>query len=313
MDPLVFEPYFRPQVWGARRLEEVLRKRLPPDGPFGESWEISGHPLHVSRVAEGPHRGAGLDELWARFAADWTGSLAPPPRFPWLLKFLDCDELLSVQVHPDDAAAARLLPGESGKTEAWLVLHADPDAQIYAGLLPGVTRADLERHLDAGTVGQCLHAFRPQPGDFLFLPAGTVHAAGGGLVFLEIQQSSDATFRLFDWNRLGTDGRARALHRAEALECIDWSAGPLAPLRTNDTRLAACTHFTVSRHRLSGTLEIPGHSRMSLWAVVSGQAELSAPAGSYRRAFGRGETVLVPGNPAAFQWNALRATLLSVE
>ena len=320
MEPLVFEPFFRPQVWGGRRLERLLGKRLPPEGRFGESWEVSAHPLHVSRVAEGPQRGAGLDELWGRFAGDWVGRGPVPPRFPWLVKFLDCDELLSVQVHPDDAAAGRLVPGESGKTEAWLVLHAEPGARIFAGLLPGTTGSQLARHLEAGTVSECLHAFAPRAGDFVFLPAGTVHSAGGGVVLLEIQQTSDATFRLFDWNRPGPDGRPRALHGREAMDSIDWSLGPVSPLRSvggaDCEQLVACEHFCLKRYRVTESLPLAPGGQMSVWAVVGGEAELAGQHGGYRRTFGLGATVLVPGLSEGFSWTvrgAGPATLVGVE
>src|SRR5262249_26771110 len=153
MEPLIFEPFVRPMVWGGRRLESVLSKPLPAAGAFGESWEISGHPQHVSRVAEGAFRGATLGDLCTHHCRKLFGDAAPnDARFPLLIKFLDCHEHLSVQVHPTDELAARLTPGESGKTEAWVILEADADARIYAGLLPGATRADVERALAAGNV-----------------------------------------------------------------------------------------------------------------------------------------------------------------
>lgn len=324
MDPLVFVPFFRPQVWGSRRLEQLLGKRLPPAGRYGESWEVSGHPLHVSRVAEGPFRGRGLDELWGRFGAEWYGPGPVPDHFPWLLKILDCDQLLSVQVHPDDAAASRLAPGESGKTEAWLVLYAEPDARIYSGLLPGMTRAQLQQHLEAGTVGQCLHEFVPQAGDFLFVPAGTVHAAGGGLVMAEIQQTSDATFRLFDWNRLDPQGRPRPLHTDQALEAIDWNRRPAEPMRSPAggvpregvlcESLVDCPYFRAERYQFAGRLPLAGEGRMSLWMVVAGQAELAGLGRAYRRLARAGECVLVPASAVALAWTSIGgpATLLAV-
>ncbi len=208
MDPLVFESYLRPQVWGGRRLAE-LGKALAP-GAYGEAWEISAHKHHPSRVLEGPLRGMTLAELWDSRARELYGShRAPPPRFPLLVKFLDCRELLSVQVHPSDELVRELAADEAGKTETWVILDTEPGARIYAGLKPGVTRQDVLRHLDSASVADCLHSFVPKAGDCLFLPAGTVHAVGGGVLMAEVQQSSDATFRLFDWNRPGPDGRLR--------------------------------------------------------------------------------------------------------
>jgi mannose-6-phosphate isomerase len=224
MSPLTFVPHFRPQVWGGRRLETVLGKPLPAEGRFGESWELSDHKLHQSRVATGPLAGQTLAEVWR--SDDPRGASA----FPLLVKWLDCDELLSVQVHPTDSLAQKLLNEPRGKTEAWVIVYAEPDARIYAGLKPGVDQAELESRLDEGTVADCLHSFAPVCGDVVYIPAGTVHAAGGGIVMAEVQQTSDATFRLFDWNRPGPDGKPRALHREQALACINWSAGPVNPL-----------------------------------------------------------------------------------
>src|SRR5262249_19325002 len=149
--------------------------------------------------------------------------------FPWLVKYLDARDWLSVQVHPDDEAVRRLWPGEGGKTEAWFVLAAAPESKIYAGLLPGVDEPALRKALATGTVADCLHQFRPRPGDCLFLPAGTVHAVGGGVLLAEVQQTSDATFRLFDWNRVDAQGRPRSLHVEQALACINWRQGPVLP------------------------------------------------------------------------------------
>src|SRR5262245_26444494 len=176
MEPLIFEPYLRPMVWGGRRLATALGKSLPTEGTYGESWELSGHPQHVSRVADGPLRGMSLAELCTTHTAELFGKTKSAARFPLLIKLLDCHDWLSVQVHPNDELAAQLVPGESGKTEAWVIIEAGPTARIYAGLRPGTTRADVERHLAAGTVDQCLHSFTPRAGDCVFLPAGTVHA-----------------------------------------------------------------------------------------------------------------------------------------
>jgi mannose-6-phosphate isomerase len=311
MEPLLFEPYLRPQVWGGRRLQTLLGKPLPAEGTFGESWEVSAHPHHVSRVAEGPLRGALLSELCAERGRDLFGAASPAGRFPLLVKLLDCNDLLSIQVHPTDELAARLLPGEMGKTEAWVVLAAEPTARIYAGLQPGVSRADLERHLTEGTTDRCLHSFSPQPGDCVFLPAGTVHAVGGGVLMAEVQQTSDATFRLFDWNRPGSDGKPRALHLRESLESINWSAGPVRPVEPvalpelpaggHGERLVRCRYFELDRFTLDGAWALPSAGRLSLWLVLDGQAELRSAAG-YRRALRGGETVLVPASAEALSW-----------
>src|SRR5258707_184732 len=173
--PLRFQPFLRPMVWGGQRLRQVLGKSLPPGQPFGESWEISDHPLHTSVTAGGPWAQYTLRQLMER---ERDGLLGPASeshtRFPWLVKFLDACDWLSVQVHPDQQAVARLWPGEGPKTEAWFVLEAAPGSRIYAGLLPGVDEARLRAALGEGTVVDCLHQFEPQARKCLFLPAGNL-------------------------------------------------------------------------------------------------------------------------------------------
>ena len=189
-----------------------------------------------------------------------------------------------------------------GKTEAWVVLEVGADAKIFAGLLPGTTRTQLEGHLTRGTVDGCLHSFTPRPGDCVFLPAGTVHAVGGGVVMAEVQQSSDATFRLFDWNRPETHGKPRALHLPESLASIDWEKGPVQPVRGTPIdappgiraeNLVQCRYFVLDRYYLDSPMQLPTSGEMSIWMMISG-AQLGSESGSYMRMFRRGETVLLP-------------------
>ena len=230
--PLRFTPYLRPMVWGGRRLAKDLGKVLPTNDLYGESWEVSDHPLHRSIVTAGPATGQSLRQLMETERQPLLGPAAARHAvFPWLVKFLDARDWLSVQVHPDDEAVRTLWPGEAGKTEAWFVLDAKPGSKIFAGLLPEVDEPALRAALTAGTIAECLHAFEPRPGDCLFLPAGTVHAVGGGVLLAEVQQTSDATFRLFDWNRRDSQGKSRKLHVEEALASIDWPRGPVQPVR----------------------------------------------------------------------------------
>jgi mannose-6-phosphate isomerase len=322
MDPLVFEPFFRPQPWGGRRLESLLGKRLPPEGRFGESWELSTHPLHVSRVAEGPLAGCSLTDLCSPCPEDRLGpAVKALSDFPLLVKFLDCDGLLSVQVHPNDAQARELLGEPCSKSEAWVVLAAEPKATVYAGLKQGVARADVERATATGTIPELLHSFAPQVGDCIYLPAGTVHAAGGGLLLAEVQQPSDATFRLYDWGRVGLDGRPRELHLEQALRCIDFAAGPVRPVvpkavpEGGRERLVASPHFELSRYRLAEPLDWQAE-RPTVWLVVEGRAELTCRQTGYRRTCGRGDVLLVPAAQhckTGFFWRPIaQATLLRV-
>jgi mannose-6-phosphate isomerase len=228
--PLRFESFLRPMVWGGRLLER-LGKQLPTGENYGESWEVSDHPLAPSVVAEGPWKGTTLRSLMTDHAEALLGKSGRANRvFPWLIKFLDAHDWLSVQVHPDAEAVRTLWPGEGPKNEVWFVLEAQPGSLIYAGLLPGIGPAELRAALAHGTVADCLHRFSPRRGDFLYLPAGTVHAVGGGVLLAEIQQTSDATFRLFDWDRRDSQGNRRKLHIEEALACIDWKRGPVKPV-----------------------------------------------------------------------------------
>jgi mannose-6-phosphate isomerase len=315
LEPLVFEPYLRPQVWGGRRLETMFGKRLPGPGGYGESWEVSGHPHHVSRVTDGPLAGTTLNELCRQFPRELFGQTVPPDGgFPLLVKLLDCHDLLSIQVHPNDEQAGRLTIGERGKTEAWVVLAVEPGGRIYAGLKPGVTRKVLEQHLSSGTMEACLHIIEPKVGDCVYIPAGTVHAMGGGIVVAEVQQSSDATFRLFDWNRVGTDGRPRQLHLTESFASIDFSRGPIRPasptpltdVPTNccGESLVRCDYFALDRYRLGQNLSVPYSNQLSIWMVVSGAPVLRG--GGYRRTFSPGQTVLVPAYARDLRWEGSR-------
>lgn len=314
MEPLVFEPYLRPLVWGSRLLGERFHKRLPDDhATFGESWELSGHPDHVTVVAEGPLAGSKLTDLCQQQPEAIFGPKTHHvDRFPLLIKLLDCHQLLSVQVHPNDELAARLIPGELGKTESWVILDALPGGRVYAGLLPGVDEAKLREHLAEGTVDQCLHQFHPQPGDCLFLKAGTVHAVGGGVVMAEVQQTSDATFRLFDWNRLGTDGKPRALHIEQSIQSIDWQAGPLDPVAPKPMpgmpagagaeELVRCQYFTLDRFRPTENFDAPWTGEMSIWMVIRGQMTVAGKEGSYRKEMPPGSTILIPASSPPMEW-----------
>jgi mannose-6-phosphate isomerase len=276
-------------VWGGRRLATVLNKSLPTDEPYGESWEVSDHRVHRSVVADGPAAGASLRDLMAGRPAALLGPAAGRHAgFPWLVKFLDANDWLSVQVHPDERAVRELLPGEGSKTEAWFVLDAAPGSRIYAGLRPGVNRDRLCAALEGGTVTECLHSFTPRPGDCVFLPAGTVHAVGGGVLMAEVQQTSDATFRLFDWNRRDAQGRLRALHIKEALASIDWGQGPVQPVQVpgyreqpgrQRTPLVRCPYFTLEYVQDGKPFGCGGEGRLQALIVLRGRGRLWTPGG----------------------------------
>ena len=302
--PLRFRPYLRPMVWGGRRLATVLNKPLPSDEPYGESWEVSDHPVHRSAVADGPDAGLSLRDLMTERRPALLGPAAERYAvFPWLIKFLDANDWLSVQVHPDERAVRELLPGEGSKTEAWFVLDAAPGSRVYAGLLPGVDRDGLRAALEAGTVAECLHSFTPRPGDCVFLPAGTVHAVGGGVLMAEVQQTSDATFRLFDWNRRDAQGWLRPLHVQEALACIDWRQGPVRPVRVAGYRepsgrqrmpLVRCPYFALEYVQDGEPFPCGGEGRLQALVVLRGRGRLKTPAGEDELRVG--QTWLLPAS-----------------
>ncbi|MES1213292.1 MAG: type I phosphomannose isomerase catalytic subunit, partial [Singulisphaera sp.] len=265
--PLRFRPLFRHYLWGGEKLRTVLGKSCGEQPTCAESWEICDRGADQSMVAAGALAGATLGELVAQYGAELFGRHAPQRQFPLLFKFLDARLKLSVQVHPDDARAARLTPPDLGKTEAWVVIDAEPGSLIYAGLKRGFDREALAREISRGTCELCLHSFAPHASDCVFLPAGVVHAIGEGLLVAEIQQSSDTTWRLFDWNRLGPDGKPRALHIREALDAIDYAAGPVSPVQPLSTdeswreRLIASDKFVLDRLHLAESQSLPDDDR----------------------------------------------------
>lgn len=292
--PLRFRPLLKRALWGGRRLGDVLHKPISAENDYAESWEIVDHDQDQSVVVGGPWAGRTLGELTAEEGPALLGRHYPQARFPLLFKFLDCQAKLSVQVHPDDACAALLDPPDLGKTEAWVILDAAPGSLIYAGLNHGIDRAALEREVGRGTCDSALSRFEPQAGDCLMLPAGVVHAPGGGILIAEIQQASDATFRLYDWNRVDASGRPRQLHIEQALDSIDYDYGPARPQTPTPTddhqveRLATCEQFILERLLLTEPLTLPADERFRILAVVSGSVAIGDEVLSI------GETCLVP-------------------
>ena len=219
--PLTFDPICKERVWGGRNLERLYQKKLPPHIPVGESWEITDRPEGVSVIANGPLAGKDLRWLMEHHAEELLGPAnSQGGRFPLLVKILDAREKLSLQVHPPAQVAGRL--GGEPKTELWYVAGAQPGAELYVGLRRGVARAEFQRKITDGTVADCFHRVPVKPGDVMVLPSGRVHAIGAGIVIFEIQENSDTTYRVFDWNRPGLDGKPRELHVQQSLECIDF-------------------------------------------------------------------------------------------
>src|SRR5687768_11697072 len=265
--PLKFNPRFVEKLWGGRKIETVLGKKLPPGKQIGESWELYDFPPGVcdnsgkwvsAEVANGPLAGQTLHQVVEEYGEALLGNVAPvgpEKQFPILIKFLDAREDLSVQVHPDEAYAAAN-EGAHLKTEAWYVLEADPGSRIYKGLRPGTTRGSFQRAIEQGRCEESLTAIPSKPGDCYFLPSGTVHALGAGILVAEVQTPSDTTFRVYDFNRVdATTGKPRTLHVEQALDCIDFS-GAAEPKQTRShvagffttvTRLVSSPYFKIEK------------------------------------------------------------------
>ncbi|MEX0702719.1 MAG: type I phosphomannose isomerase catalytic subunit [Planctomycetales bacterium] len=305
MDPLEFEPLLKRIRWGGRRLGTALGKPLGDGDDYAESWELADHGHDQSVVARGAFAGWTLSRLVRERSEELLGrhARAGVEQFPLLVKFLDAQDRLSVQVHPNDEQAKRYAPDENGKTEAWVILEAAPHSRIYAGLKPGVNAESLRAHLAAGTVVECLHSFHPRPGDCVFIPAGTVHALGEGILLAEVQQSSDVTFRLFDWDRLDRDGHPRPLHIEESLAVIDFARGPVDPAQPEILveepgrrceRLARCEHFELRRHTISRPLAVSRRNDFSILIALAGHADWCW--NDERHPFPRGQTMLIPAS-----------------
>ena len=319
--PITFEPRFKERIWGGRRLAEKYGKTLPSEAPIGESWEISDRPGDESVIANGALAGRTLRWLMEHHGSEVLGSARPAAdgRFPLLCKILDARDKLSLQVHPPGARAVSL--GGEPKTEMWYIADADPGAELFVGLRRGVTRDEFEGKVRTGAVAECFHRIAVVDGDTMFLPSGRVHAIGAGLVIFEIQQNSDTTYRVFDWNRVGLDGKPRELHATQSLASIDFD--DFEPGLSNEpwnTRgsvrwrpLVRHPLFTVDEMRVSEVRELPLRpGRLRVVAVVTGGVQARGVGGSVK--VQAGGFVLLP---ASLQGPALDAeagtSLLIVE
>lgn len=314
LTPLRFEPLLRRYVWGGRRLETMLGKRLGDGHDYAESWEIVDRHEHQSIVAAGSLTGMSLAQLLTEYRAELLGRHQAHSRFPLMFKFLDANQKLSVQVHPNDEQAARLPKPDLGKTEAWLILHAEPNSVIYAGLKRGFDRAAFERELDRGVCDLCLNRLEPRAGDCVFLPAGVVHSLGAGLVVAEIQQSSDVTYRLFDWNRVGPDGCPRELHIERGLAVTNFdhpTIGFQIPQPTEwpcVERLVACDQFVMDRWRWQGPRRVCGDERFHILVTLEGNVRVEGdPLDEPLRP---GQTMLLPASMNAIEITAVEPSVL---
>jgi len=319
--PLTFQPIFKERVWGGREIEKLFGKQLPPGKQIGESWEISDRPGDESIVANGKFAGKNLRWLMENFQREILGDAKPANgnRFPLLCKILDAREKLSLQVHPPAHKAAGL-EGEP-KTEMWFIGDAAPGAELFVGLKRGVTRGEFEKKISDGNVAECFRRVPVRAGDAMFLPSGRVHAIGAGLVIFEIQQNSDTTYRVFDWNRVGLDGKPRELHIAQSLASIDFNdfepklveekfsaSGKIKSRMLVHDKLFSVEHWeakTDASHLLKP-------KKLQIVAVVGGQIEIKS--GSEVVNLSAGQFCLIPASLERMEIEAKSdAALLRVE
>jgi len=296
--PLKMRPVFQPRPWGGRLLKDLLGKDIP-DGPVGESWEISPHPSGLSRVASGALEGRTLQELAREFGARLLGKAVHEKHggaFPLLVKLIDVHHLASVQVHPNDEQARRLEGFPSGKSEAWYILGVEPAAVFYIGFRAGVTEEDFLRAVSEGTVKDLLNPLSAREGDCIHVPPGTVHACGGGVLLLEIQQCCDITYRVYDWDRVDERGARRPLHLEKARAVMDFGARARvhrAAREPNAMNLVlASPFFSIHETPVAGEFRFPPGDVCRACTVIAGGGTLSWEGGSFP--LRRGDSFVIP-------------------
>ena len=300
MYPLKFDPIYQYRLWGGRRLAHLLSKPLPNDEPIGEAWLLSDREDYASVVLNGTLKGHTLTQLLNEFPKELMGNeFQVGSRFPLLLKFLDCRDVLSVQVHPSDNQKKYIPKGDSGKTEAWVVLETGKESRIYAGLKKGTTKENLLKSIQDKSVSERLHSFVPKVGDAVFVRSGTVHTIGGAVVF-EVQENSDVTFRLHDWDRKDAKtGKPRNLQVDEAIACIDFDQvdiGPIIPVKNQDCnhteKLFDNEHFILWKKQNDSLFTVGFQNELSILVCTEGKGTMNYDNEKYTIV--KGETMLLP-------------------
>jgi mannose-6-phosphate isomerase len=315
--PLKFKPRFVEKIWGGRKLETVLGKKLPANQLIGESWELYDFPPGViegsscwvsATVANGPLAGKTLHELLVAHGKAIHGDVpldSHTGQFPILIKFLDAKEDLSVQVHPDGAYAASH-PDAHLKSECWYIFQHEPDARILKGVRDGATREQFKKAIEDGSVESLINAIPVKEGQCYYLPSGTVHALGAGILVAEVQMPSDTTYRVFDFNRIdATTGKPRKLHVEQALECIDFTGeleaknkqtrSHVAGFHTTVTKLVDCPYFKLEKVRMTEGVEEPiPYDEPVIWMMLQGKLQVKVEGISEPTLIEKGETVLLP-------------------
>ncbi len=311
--PFRFEPIYKEKIWGGQRLRNVYGRDIPADRGIGESWEIADHGEDVGRVSGGDLNGVSLRDLMLKWPEEILGKAIASrhfSRFPLLVKLIDASDRLSVQVHPTDEYASKNECGECGKTEMWYVAHADKGAELICGLKADVSRGSFERSLNQGELERCLNSIPVKNGDVVFIPAGRIHAIGAGNLILEIQENSDVTYRVYDWNRLGNDGKPRPLHIEKAIEVIDFEDRPDALVarewKDGDgfrrAHLVKCRYFDTEQIDISGAWGAAcDGQRFQVISIVDGRGKLYYDGGRECVDVRAGDNILLPASLGEYE------------
>jgi len=299
LGPMLFTPILKQACWGGSRLGVDLGKNIGPENDYAESWELADLPHQQSVIANGPYEGWFLDQIRDQFPEQLYGTQTQLSEFPVLVKFLDIQNRLSIQVHPNDFQAYELAGGV-GKTESWVVLEATPESLVYVGFQEPVSREDFEHFLSEGGVENCLHSFPVRSGDVIHIPAGTVHAVSGSVLLAEVQQSSDLSYRLSDWDRHLQGEIKRELHLEEALFCLNFKQGPVDPVEPQRLGtvshhaevLVECEHYTIHRHVSNTPFNLMMDDQFKIVMVLNGWGRLSSA--NEECELERGQTWLLP-------------------
>jgi mannose-6-phosphate isomerase len=294
MYPMQCRPIFKSRIWGGQKLRDVFGKALPPSQKIGESWELSGLPEDTTIIENGEFAGRNLNAVLSQYSKAITGREAMSGVFPLLIKFIDAQDVLSVQVHPDAAACKRMGQG-APKTECWYIIQADPGAVIYKGLKSGTTRQQFEQAIKDGISDRLLNKVEVHAGECHFIPSGVCHAIGAGLLIAEIQQPSDTTYRVFDWNRVDAQtGKPRQLHVEQALESINFDL-PLDVLTVSSVgMLIDVPEFSVKKGHQAANCEVLLKAGVMKVVILLNGAGVFMGQGIDNVAFGSGDTVLLP-------------------
>lgn len=293
--PLKFRPIFKERIWGGQKLAGFFGKDIPADKNIGESWELADLPSDKSEITNGPLAGETIASAIEKLGSAIMGKKRYRGPFPLLIKFLDAEDVLSVQVHPDIKTCKKMGKGDA-KTECWYIIDAAPDAVIYKGLKKGITKEKFADAIKDGTVAELLEKVQVKAGECHFLPAGTAHAIGAGLIIAEIQTPSDTTYRVFDWNRVGQTGKSRELHIEDAMESIHFDSSEDNLTVTTVGRLVDSDVFKIDKgHQAKNCEVLISSGQMKVLIFLTGAGRISAQ-DTETVNFSRGQTLLIPAD-----------------